>query len=185
MIATGGIPLETTATGVNGGRVNTSAAVQGTKGDAGRPVRSTVLLWVLAALVAVALVVGALVGVLRPPVSLAPGSPESVVQAYLQAVIDGEYEDAVGYLSTGAAGRCPASMFRDAWIPPSLTAELDDVRPGARQADVQVRLRSAADPPPFGDGGFNSIERFTLVREGGDWRISGDPWPVFACARPS
>lgn len=145
--------------------------------------RSGLLLWVLGGLVVVALAVGLLFGASRGPETFRRDSPEAVVQGYIQAVADGRHRQAIGYLSAEAAERCSASALRDAWVPPSLTATLDEVRTDAGGAEVRVHLRSVSGPFPFGDGGLDSVETFTLVREGGGWRIDDDPWPLFCAAR--
>jgi hypothetical protein len=141
-----------------------------------------VLLVIATAAVVVSVVVAVAAPGPRPPAS----SPEGVVARYLQAVIDRD-ADAATFLSAGTAGRCDTALLRDAWIPPSLTATLDDVEVRGDEAEVVVRLRSVPAPPPFGGGGFSSIERFTLVRAsaGAAWRIEGDPWPVYACGDPT
>ena len=142
------------------------------------------LLWVLGGLVALALAIGAVVGGLRDPAELDPRRPEGVVQEYLKAVLDRDYAAAVGYLSDETAERCPASAFRETWVPDDLTADLEDVRSQAGQVEVLVRLRTAADPLPFDDG-LSSTEAFTLVEEDGAWRLTGDPWPLYSCRGPA
>jgi hypothetical protein len=141
-----------------------------------------VLLWGFAALVAASLIVGAVAGALRAPARLPPGSPEQAVQAYLGAVLDGDHGEAAGHLTAEAARRCSVSAFRQAWVPEGLTAELDGVRLRDGQADVRVRLRTATDPFALDD--FTSTETFTLVDEGGTWRLTGSPWPLYSCPEP-
>ncbi|HSK98133.1 MAG TPA: hypothetical protein VK891_16020 [Euzebyales bacterium] len=147
-----------------------------------RPRRSQRLLWVLGGLVAVALLVGALVGALRSPAELDPDSPEGVVQAYLEAVIEGDHAAAAGYLSEETARRCRASAFRQAWVPDGLTADLDGVRVRGPRTEVRVRMRTTADP--FTLDGYTSTETFTLADENGAWRLVDDPWPLYACPTP-
>jgi hypothetical protein len=144
--------------------------------------RPQLLLWVFGGLVAAAVVVGAIAGVLRGPARLAPDSPERTVQTYLEAVLDSDHAAAAGYLSEEAARRCPASAFRETWVPEGLTAELDGVRTRDGQTDVRVRLRSVAEPFALDD--FTSTETFSLVEEDGVWRLTGEPWPLYACAEP-
>ena len=153
--------------------------------DTGRSPRVRRPLVALLALAAAAVVVSVIAAVLAPGPRVDASSPEGVVSRYLQAVIDGE-ADAVAYLSPATAERCTTAGLRDAWVPPSLTATLDDVEVRGNEAEVVVRLRSVPAPPPFGGGGFSSIERFTLVRATADdaWRITGDPWPVYGCGGP-
>lgn len=147
--------------------------------------RSTTLLWVLGALVAVALVVGAAVGSLRGPVELDRDRPEGAVQAYLEAVLDRDHAAATTWLSAETARRCPSSAFRETWVPEDLTADLDGVQMDGGRAEVRVRLRTMAEPLPFGGGGFSSTEAFTLVEEDGGWRVTDDPWPLYSCREPA
>ena len=153
-----------------------------TDADAGgRPQRPAGLLWALAALAAAALVIGAIANVLHSPTPLAAGSPEQVVQAYLQAVFDGDYSDAREYLAEDVARSCSTADFRQAWIPQSLTAALEDVRVDGDTVEVVVRLRTEPGPDPFGIDDFASQEMFVLAQRQGQWRIEGDPWPVWSC----
>lgn len=147
------------------------------------PVRRPLL--VLLALAAVAIGVSVVVAVVAPGPRVDASSPEGVVARYVQAVIDGD-ADAATYLSTDTADRCGTAALRNAWVPPFLTATLDDVEVRGDEAEVVVRLRSVPAPPPFGGGGFSSTEHFTLIRASAEeaWRIDGDPWPVYACGGP-
>lgn len=147
------------------------------RGAGKRPAR---LLWWLGGLVAVVLVTGAILGALRGPATLDPDSPEGVVQSYLQAVLDGDYQAAVQHFSEETAERCTVASFREAWIDESLTATLEDVRVRDGGAEVRIRFRSVPAPDPLG-GDFSFRERFSLVEEAGAWRLTGDPWPLFFC----
>lgn len=139
---------------------------------------------VLLTMAAAAVGVSVVVSLAAPGPRLDASSPEGVVARYLQAVIDRD-ADAATYLSDRTAERCTTAGLRDAWVPPSVTATLDDVEIRGEEAEVVVRLRSVPAPPPFG-GGFSSIEHFTLVRAsaGDPWRIAGDPWPLYGCGGP-
>jgi hypothetical protein len=143
--------------------------------------RPAVMLWILGGVLAVALVVGAVAGALRDPETLARNTPQGVVQAYLQALFDDDRAAAREWLSEDTAARCTASDYREAWVEESMTATLEDVDARGEAVEVRVRLRTVSGPGPFGAGGFTSTETFTLVEEGGQWRIADDPWPVFAC----
>jgi hypothetical protein len=139
--------------------------------------------WALVALVVTVVVVGAVAGTLRAPTPLDEQSPEGVVQAYLQAVLDGDHLAAVAFFSDDTARDCQASDFRNAWVPESLTATLDAVHVRGDDATVRVRLRTVAGPGPFGGDGYSSLETLTLAREDAQWRITGAPWPLLDCRR--
>lgn len=145
--------------------------------------RSRTLLWVLLGLLVAALVVGVVVAATRAPVRLDPESPEGVVQSYLEAVLDRDYGRAAEYLSAETAERCPPSLFREAWIPDDVVADLDEVRLRDENADVRVQIRTTAEPLPF-EALDTSIETFVLIDEDGSWRIDGAPWPLYSCTRP-
>jgi hypothetical protein len=98
----------------------------------------------------------------------------------VQAVLDGEWNGARSHLTDDLGAECTAISFRHAWVPDSLTATLDDVRIDADEAEVVVRLRTAAEPDPFG-GRYETTETFDLLREDTTWRITGQPWPVYDC----
>lgn len=144
--------------------------------------RQGVALWVLAGLAGSALLVGGVVGALREPADLDPDSPEGVVQAYLQAVLDEDYAEAAGYFAAETAERCDSEAFADAWIGDWQTADLEDVRMRGAEAQVTVRFRSPSAPPPVPAGnGYRRSQTLTLVEEDGAWRLTGTPWPLRHC----
>jgi hypothetical protein len=145
---------------------------------------AAVILWVFGGLVLLALLAGAVAGALRDFPAVDPESPEAVAQAYLQAVFDRDLVDARGLLSEASSARCQLSDFRQAWVPESLTASLDDVRVTGPDAEVWVRIRTVSGPGPFGGGDFSIREVLTLAREEGQWRLTGEPWPLMGCRRP-
>jgi hypothetical protein len=136
--------------------------------------------WSLGAALVVLIAAGVALGVLREPVLLDPQTPEGTVQAYVQAVLDGEWNDARSHLAEDLEAECTAIDFRRSWVPDSLTATLDDVRVDGDGAEVVIRLRTAAEPDPFG-GRYEATETFDLIREGTTWRLTGQPWPVYDC----
>ena len=145
-----------------------------------RPRSSRLVGWILGAALVVLVAAGAAMGILRDPLLLDPQTPEGTVQAYVQAVLDGEWSDARSHLTEDLGAECTAINFRHSWVPDSLTATLDDVRIDDDEAEVLVRLRTPAEPDPFG-GRYETTETFDLLREGTTWRITGQPWPVYDC----
>jgi hypothetical protein len=145
-----------------------------------RPRSGRLVGWVLAAALVVLVAAAVAVGVLREPILLDPQTPEGTVQAYVQAVLDGEWHEARSHLTDDLEAECTATHFRHSWVPDSLTATLDDVRLDDDEAEVLVRLRTTAEPTPF-DGPYETTETFDLIREDTSWRITGQPWPVYDC----
>lgn len=154
--------------------------------DGGRPtLRSAHVLWALGAVVAVALVAGAVTAAVREPVALPGGTPERTVQAYIEAVLDDDVEEAIALLSRDLAERCRADDFRRAAPRSPTTVTLDGVRVRNGRAEVTVRLRSDGGEPllPIFESSFR--QWFGLVQEGGDWVIAEAPWPVHHCPGPA
>ncbi len=108
------------------------------------------------------------------------GLGAALVVLIAAGVLDSEWNDARSHLAGDLEAECTAIDFRRSWVPDSLTAMLDDVRVDSDAAEVVVRLRTAAEPDPFG-GRYESTETFDLIREGTTWRLTGQPWPVYDC----
>ena len=145
-----------------------------------RPRSKRLVGWSLGAALVVLIAAGVAVGVMREPVLLDPHTPEGTVQAYVQAILDGEWNEARSHLTDDLEAECSISDFRRSWLPGSLAATLDDVRLHGDEAEVVVRMRTAAEPEPFG-GRYETTEVFDLIREGPTWRVTGQPWPVYDC----
>ena len=136
--------------------------------------------WGLVLALVALVVAGVAAGVLRQPAVLDPASPDGTVQAYVQAVLDGDWDRARSHVDDGLAARCTVLDFRHSWVPDGLTAVLADVRLDDDCAEVEVRLRTTAQPGLF-DTGYRTTETFDLVRTGTTWHITGQPWPVYDC----
>ena len=98
-------------------------------------------------------------------------------------VLDGDASTAVDLLSADSdCRREDVTRFRDEGR--NLRITLIDTTQFDDEAIVEVRIR-------YDDVGLDALssydfdESFTLVPQGGDWRIEGAPWPMYVCARPS
>ncbi len=136
------------------------------------------LAWIgggLAAVVVLTLVVLAV----RSPAEFEPGSPEAVVQDYLQAVLAGDERTAATFFAEDS--NCTRDDFdhRDRTSNVRITL-IDSEVFADDEATVEVRIR-------FDEGALDTLssydldETFFLVREAGDWRITNSPWPLFFC----
>lgn len=143
------------------------------------PQRANVVLAAsVGAIVALAVVAG-VVAATRDPVSLDPGSPEAVAQAYLAAIVRGDLAAAADQLAEESP--CGLEDLAGAYLPPSVQITLDDATVQGDGAVVGVEITEAYDEGPFGSSGYSHTERLLLTREGADWRVTGSPWPMYGC----
>lgn len=132
---------------------------------------------VVAVIVAAALVTVVLSG--RHTADFEPGTPEAVVQDYVDAVLDRDAEAAVRLLAPGSP--CDVEDIDRAYIDDDVRVTLRDVEVSGTAARVDVSITA-------GSGGLIPAQwtqeaTFRLVRTDGDWRITGAPWPLFECGR--
>jgi hypothetical protein len=135
-----------------------------------------VLLGIIGVLVVVALAVVFSRGAPEP---LDEASPAGVVQRYSTAVIDGDVSTAETYLTDSARTACRGSFSgepRPARVVLVSTTERD------QSATVKVSIVNSSQGGPFGPSEYEMEDVFTLVKEGGNWRISQAPYPLMACS---
>lgn len=109
------------------------------------------------------------------------------MQRYLQAISEDRWDDAFALLEPDQFSSCHPLDLASATPSDPFTAFLggsgdralaeDPGSDGGKDARVAVKLR-------FGNQGllgssWELEETFGLVRKGGAWLISGDPWPYF------
>ena len=141
--------------------------------------RSTIpLIWVAAAIAAVVIVIALVAGRDRRE-KFTEGSPQAVVQSYLDAVFDGDPDLALTMLDSATASRCKSPLRRSV-SPSEIRAVLVNDRVDDDNATIELRL-NFLDSGPFGSDGYSTQERFFLERTDGRWQISEDPWPVAPC----
>ena len=145
----------------------------------------------LGVLVVVA-VVGALISDGGQPELFAEDIPEGSTQRYVLAMIDGDLDEAWGYLSPELQAGCPLAEWREVARRQSHLEEsqilLDEVHwINDTEVTVSLNRRRVSQPDPFdlsfsADESTHHFEDFRLKKqEDNAWRISQLPWPVFRC----
>ncbi len=144
--------------------------------------------WLIAFVAGVAvLVIATVVLVLtaRPGASLLPeNTPEGVVQRFLMAVQDNNYEKAYGYLSlTDDKG---IKISYDQWLatkpypygssPSSWKATLGKTTITGERVNVEVTVDVFRPSGPFGNAVQSQQVLFQLTRSGGSWLITSPPY---------
>ncbi|HMO11484.1 MAG TPA: hypothetical protein PKB06_08295 [Actinotalea sp.] len=138
----------------------------------------TVLATAVGAVVLGAVAAG-VVAAQRSPAPQDPDSPAGVVQTYLTAVVDRRPAAAVELLA--ATSPCALADLTQAYWDDDIRADLGVVEETADLATVHVRITSGTRDP-F-SGGWQEDQSFVLRRDGGQWRITGMPWPMYWCER--
>lgn len=110
--------------------------------------------------------------------TLSAGSPERVVQEYLQAINDGRNDLAAKLLARDSS--CTIQDIDRAWRSPSSQIALLESRKTGDTAVVRISLQRDANAlmDPSSDEEFI----YRLVKESNEWRISGIPWPLYDCS---
>ncbi|HEX6877272.1 MAG TPA: hypothetical protein VF165_16570 [Nocardioidaceae bacterium] len=135
---------------------------------------------ILAIVVGVIAVIGVVAGVLsatRQVPKYERGTPVGVVQAYLTAVIDGDHQDAVGLLE---GSTCTVGDLDRAYLPDDVRVVLRDSEVAGDAAQVKVDVVMPSEGPLDGSE-YVEKHTFRLTRTGGQWLISGSPWPMYEC----
>ena len=131
---------------------------------------------VLAILVVIAAVLS-----LRGPASFDSGTPESVVQEYVNAVFDGDSSVAHSQLADDLARGCSERELRTSWVPD----EARVVLVGTTTAGDDTRVHIQIIEPDGGLGmpisDYARDVTFVLTEQEDGWRISEPPWPIEYC----
>jgi hypothetical protein len=130
---------------------------------------------VIASIAIVALIV--VLAVKEPTAELDEGSPEGVVQQYLNAAIDKNFDQAKSFLASDT--KCTADDFDRAYIQNSIRIGLSDATSTEVSAKVTITIETS-NGDPFG-GSYSESQTFRLVKEGSGWKITGIPWPTYEC----
>ncbi len=147
----------------------------------------------LGVLVVVA-VIGALISGGGEPELFSEDIPEGITQRYVLAMIDGDLDEAWGYLSPELQAGCALEDWREVARRQSRLEDsqilLDEVnRINDTEVTVSLNRRRFSQPDPFDlsfspEESTHHFEDFRLKKqEDNAWRISQLPWPIHECPR--
>jgi hypothetical protein len=135
--------------------------------------------WLIGAGAVAIVLVLAFVALAREPVQLDAGTPEGVVQRYLQAISDRDFDLAFDYLDPVFYEGCDESdLARSARDEPFSASIVDAKMASSDHRLVPVTLRFGTGGGPFGSG-WTTSEQFELVNVNSAWLITGEAWPYF------
>ncbi|MBX3068544.1 MAG: DUF4878 domain-containing protein [Cryobacterium sp.] len=106
-----------------------------------------------------------------------PGSPEFAIQNYSKAVMDGDQDTALKYLTSSQQENCDPNLDSMNY---STRMTLVSTKITGDSAVVKVRIEISYDNGAFTDSS-GTTDSFRLVKESGDWKIQQAPWPLIIC----
>jgi hypothetical protein len=130
--------------------------------------------WVLPVVGVVAVVVLVVIGLNREPEQLDPDTPEGTVQAYIAALVDGDFDAASAFWADGG---CVPDSINPTGGAPEISATLVRVDGDDQEATVVIGITESLTDPV--NGIYEHDEWFNLVREDDGWRIVQPSWPYY------
>lgn len=106
-------------------------------------------------------------------------TPEGVVQRYAQAVADGDFDTAKGFLPPGRLDPCRSVSPAEGDLRVTL---VESMVTGGR-ARVDVLIVTTYGTGPLGGNEYESEGRFTLLETADGWLIDEAPWEFTICER--
>lgn len=113
----------------------------------------------------------------KDPKEYALSTPAGVIQRYLEAVLAGKNETAADYFVVDS--QCDASDIDRSYISETIRVNLANTELEGDKAYVEVVI-DLSSGGPFDDY-YTEKHNFRLIRESGNWKILGIPWPLYSC----
>ncbi len=147
-------------------------------------------IWLIGGLVGVTafLVLATALAVTRNEAEFEPGTPESVVQQFFEAVENEDYAIAHNFYSKDLGNECTVESLAtpDSWSVRQLAESrvvFEDTKYLNGSAVVVTRVTRISGDGLFGSSESSHEERLSMVEEDGTWKFSEEPWPRFGCPR--
>ena len=131
---------------------------------------------IVVAIIAILAVV-VVVGANRETEQLDRATPEGVVQEYLNAVIEGDFDAAAAKFDP--AGSCKVDDLDKAYFDNDVRVTLINSSETSTGAVVRVQVEVPSGAPL--GGYYGEDHTFRLVKADTGWLISGIPWPMYEC----
>ncbi|CAB4755091.1 unannotated protein [freshwater metagenome] len=109
--------------------------------------------------------------------SFEQGSPQQVIQSYLQSINDGRNDLAAKYFSKSS--KCTVEDIDRAYVDKNIEVSL--VKTEITQDIAVVHISIQRGSSIFNDSMNNEEQTLRLNRENGLWRLAGIPWPLYNC----
>jgi hypothetical protein len=138
------------------------------------------ILAIVLGVTALVAVVAVVIATNRAPETYDRGTPQGVVQAYLEAVVAGDHTEAAGYLAPD--GTCDIEDLDRASVPDGIRVVLRDTEVDGDRAQVAVDVVTTSDDL-IGGSEWSESHTFRLGKDGQDWRVLGVPWPLYDCVK--
>ena len=137
-----------------------------------------------AAFLAVLLAAGVVAALLESDATFPEGSAEAVVQRYVKAVDEGDWETAHALLSAELREECPVEELaraRSGRDRGDRRITLEETRTLGETLLVSVSITESRFSGPFGVDQWSYEETYSLTEEEGEWRFSEYPHPFYGC----
>lgn len=135
-----------------------------------------ILLAIISAITLISIIV-VIISFNKPVEVLDARSPEGVVQSYLTAIFDGNYERAVENLEMQSI--CEANDLDRTFVPQNVRIDLLDVVIEDSRARVKFQIEYPSGAPL--DSYYTEEQVIRLINENNEWKITGIPWPMYDC----
>jgi len=138
--------------------------------------------WLLPLAAVAAVVILVAIGLNREPAEFDPDTPEGTVQAYIAALVEGDFETAASFWSEEG---CAPSSIEPTRGAPDISATLIRADEGDDEATVVIQITENVSDPVSGI--YEYQEWFSLVRRADAWQIRQPSWPYYdqACEEVS
>ncbi len=121
---------------------------------------------------------------LEEDATFSEGSAAEVVQLYVRAVADDDWESAHGLLVKGLRDSCPVESFATGLFDRGQGDEritLVNSRAIGESVLVTVNVTRSRFDGPLSSNQWSQERTYTLVNEEGQWRFSEYPEPFYSC----